>query len=97
LEGLTISENRFGVDAELIAKFARHRCRINEVGIAYNARTYAQGKKVRWKDGLRAIYVILKYGLLDRARSFSKRNNRQVEILKTLKARDAEIQKADTY
>jgi len=68
LPGLTISENRFGVDAELIAKFARRRCRINEVGIAYNARTYAEGKKVGWKDGLRAIYVILKYGLFGRTR-----------------------------
>jgi glycosyltransferase involved in cell wall biosynthesis len=68
LEGLTISENRFGVDAELIAKFAGQRCRINEVGITYNARTYAEGKKVRWKDGLRAIYVILKYGLFHRMR-----------------------------
>jgi glycosyltransferase involved in cell wall biosynthesis len=66
LRGLTIRENRFGVDAELIAKFARLRCRIKEVGITYNARTYAEGKKVRWKDGLRAIYVILKYGLFDR-------------------------------
>ena len=66
LRGLTIRENRFGVDAELIAKFARLRCRIKEVGITYKARTYAEGKKVRWKDGLRAIYVILKYGLFDR-------------------------------
>jgi glycosyltransferase involved in cell wall biosynthesis len=66
LRGLTIRENRFGVDAELIAKFARLGCRIKEVGITYNARTYAEGKKVRWKDGLRAIYVILKYGLFDR-------------------------------
>ena len=68
LRGLTIRENRFGVDAELIAKFARLRCRIKEVGITYNARTYAEGKKVRWKDGPRAIYVILKYGLFDRTR-----------------------------
>ena len=68
LPGLTISENRFGVDAELIAKFARRRCRIKEVAITYNARTYAEGKKVGWKDGLRAIYVILKYGLFGRTR-----------------------------
>ena len=68
LPRVTIAENRFGVDAELIAKFARLRCRIKEVGIKYNARTYAEGKKVRWKDGLRALYVILKYGLFERAR-----------------------------
>jgi len=68
LRRLTIRENRFGVDAELVAKFGRLRCRIKEVGITYRARTYAEGKKVRWKDGLRAIYVILKYGLFERTR-----------------------------
>ena len=63
LRRVTIAENRFGVDAELVAKFARLPCRIQEVGVTYDARTYADGKKVRWKDGLRAVYVILKYGL----------------------------------
>jgi len=67
LPRVTIAENRFGVDAELIAKFAKLRCRIKEVGIKYTARTYAEGKKVRWKDGLRAVYVIVKYGLFHRA------------------------------
>jgi hypothetical protein len=67
LPRVIIAENRFGVDAELIAKFARLRCRIKEVGIKYTARTYAEGKKVRWKDGLRAVYVIVKYGLFHRA------------------------------
>jgi glycosyltransferase involved in cell wall biosynthesis len=68
LSRMTIAENRFGVDAELISKFARLRCRIKEIGITYNARTYAEGKKVCWKDGLRSLYVILKYGLFERAR-----------------------------
>jgi glycosyltransferase involved in cell wall biosynthesis len=63
---VTIDENRFGVDAELIAKFAKLRCRFKEVEITYNARTYAEGKKVCWKDGLRALYVIFKYGLFER-------------------------------
>jgi glycosyltransferase involved in cell wall biosynthesis len=67
LPKVTIAENRFGVDAELIAKFAKLRCRIKEVGIRYTARTYAEGKKVRLKDGLRALYVILKYGLFHSA------------------------------
>ncbi len=67
LPRVTIAENRFGVDAELVAKFARLRCRIKEVGITYKARTYAEGKKVRLKDGVRALYVILKYGLFERA------------------------------
>jgi len=72
LPKLTIAENRFGVDAELVAKFARLRCRIDEVGIRYNARTYAEGKKVGWKDGLRALYVILKYGFFEPLR-YSRR------------------------
>jgi glycosyltransferase involved in cell wall biosynthesis len=67
LPRVIIAENRFGVDAELIAKFARLRCRIKEVGIKYTARTYAERKKVRWKDGLRVVYVIVKYGLFHRA------------------------------
>jgi glycosyltransferase involved in cell wall biosynthesis len=72
LPNVTIDENRFGVDAELIAKFARLRCRIGKVGIRYNARTYAEGKKVGWKDGLRALYVILKYGFFEPLR-YSRR------------------------
>jgi glycosyltransferase involved in cell wall biosynthesis len=72
LPSVTIAENRFGVDAELVAKFARLRCRIREVGITYKARTYAEGKKVRFKDGVRALYVILKYGLFERRSSCAR-------------------------
>ena len=64
LPRVIIAENEFGVDAELVAEFARLRCRIKEVGINYSARTYEEGKKVRWKDGLRVLYVIFKCGLL---------------------------------
>ena len=63
LPRLTIIENRFAVDAELVARFARNGCRIHEVAINYNARTYSEGKKVCLKDGLRAIYAIVKYNL----------------------------------
>lgn len=56
-----ICENRFGFEPEITAKLAKTRCRIYEVGISYDGRTYEEGKKVCWKDGVRAIYAILKY------------------------------------
>jgi glycosyltransferase involved in cell wall biosynthesis len=66
LDGLTIEEKRFGVEPELVAKLARTGARIYEVGISYHGRTYAQGKKIGWKDGIAAIYAILKYNLFRR-------------------------------
>ncbi|MGJ8638924.1 MAG: glycosyltransferase family 2 protein [Opitutaceae bacterium] len=63
LEKVTIEENRFGVEPELTAKVSKLGVRIYEVGISYYGRTYDEGKKIGWKDGVRAIYAILKYGL----------------------------------
>jgi glycosyltransferase involved in cell wall biosynthesis len=63
LEQITIKENRFGFEPEITAKLARLDCRIFEVGISYYGRTYAEGKKIGWRDGVRAIYCILKYNL----------------------------------
>ena len=65
LENISIEENRFGVEPEITAKIAklRPRIRIVEVGISYYGRTYEEGKKITWKDGFRAIYVIIKYNL----------------------------------
>lgn len=63
LEQIVIEENRFGVEPELTAKVAKLGVRIYEVGISYYGRTYSEGKKIGWKDGVRAIYVILKHGL----------------------------------
>ena len=60
---ITIEENRFGVEPELTAKVAKMRVRIFEAGISYYGRTYEEGKKIGWKDGVRAIYAILKYGV----------------------------------
>ncbi len=62
-KNLDLQENGFGVEGEITAKLARMRCRIYEVGISYQGRTYAEGKKVSWKDGLRAIYAILRYNM----------------------------------
>jgi glycosyltransferase involved in cell wall biosynthesis len=65
-KSITIRENRFGIEPELTAKLARKKpIRIYEVGISYYGRTYEEGKKIGWKDGLRAIYCILKYRFVD--------------------------------
>lgn len=63
IQSITIEENRFGFEPEITAKIARGNFRIYEVGISYYGRTYAEGKKIGWKDGFRAIYAILKYNL----------------------------------
>lgn len=60
---ITIEENRFGFEPEITAKVARLRCRVYEVGISYSGRTYEEGKKIGWRDGVRAIWCILKYNL----------------------------------
>ena len=61
LQSIPLKEKRFGFEPEVTAKVARRGCRIYEVGISYTGRTYAEGKKINWKDGLRALYCILKY------------------------------------
>jgi len=66
LDGLVIEERGFGVEPELTAKVARGGWRVYEVGVSYSGRTYAEGKKIGWKDGFRAIYCILKYGMFRR-------------------------------
>ena len=65
IQGINLKEKRFGFEPEVTAKISRiPKIRIYEVGISYYGRTYDQGKKIGWKDGFRAIYCILKYGLL---------------------------------
>ena len=66
IKKIRIEENRFGVEPELTAKIAKLNCRIYEVGISYHGRTYSEGKKINWKDGVWAIWCILKYNLLRR-------------------------------
>jgi glycosyltransferase involved in cell wall biosynthesis len=64
IKSIQLKENRFGFEPEVTAKISRiPNIRIYEVGISYYGRTYAEGKKINWKDGFRAIYCILKYGL----------------------------------
>jgi glycosyltransferase involved in cell wall biosynthesis len=64
IQSITIEENRFGIEPEITAKIAKIECRIYEVGISYYGRTYDEGKKINWKDGIRALYCIFKYNLL---------------------------------
>jgi glycosyltransferase involved in cell wall biosynthesis len=63
IQGIKIEENRFGFEPEITAKVAKLHCRIYEVGISYYGRTYDEGKKIGWKDGVRAIICIVKYNL----------------------------------
>jgi len=63
IQGITIEENRFGFEPEVVAKVAQMRLRVYEMGISYRGRTYAEGKKIGWRDGFRALYCILKYNL----------------------------------
>jgi len=61
LESITIEEDRFGVEPEITAKVARGGWRVYEVGISYDGRTYAEGKKIGWRDGVRALYCVVRY------------------------------------
>ena len=65
LKTMPLRSNRFGIEPEITAKIAKRELRVHEVPISYHARTYAEGKKIKWKDGIVAIYVILKYWLVD--------------------------------
>jgi glycosyltransferase involved in cell wall biosynthesis len=63
IKAITVEENRFGIEPELTAKVAKMRLRIYEVPVSYHGRTYDEGKKIGWKDGVRALYCIVKYGI----------------------------------
>lgn len=64
IQSIKIEENRFGFEPEITAKVAKMGCRIYEVGISYYGRTYKEGKKIGWKDGIKAIWCIIKYNIL---------------------------------
>ena len=61
IQSLRLEEDRFGFEPEVTAKVARAGWRVYEVGISYNGRTYAEGKKIGWRDGVRAVWCILKF------------------------------------
>ena len=62
-QNISIQENRFGFEPEITAKLAKKGVRIYEVSISYHGRTYEEGKKINWKDGIRAIWCIIKYNI----------------------------------
>jgi glycosyltransferase involved in cell wall biosynthesis len=64
IKKINIKEKGFGIEPEITAKVARGKYRIYEVGISYYGRSYEEGKKIDWKDGIKAIYLILKYGFV---------------------------------
>ena len=66
LDSITVEEDRFGFEPEITAKVAAGGWRVFEVGISYNGRTYAEGKKIGWRDGVRALWCIVKYSRLAR-------------------------------
>ncbi len=61
-----LTSNRFGIEVELTAQIAKHHFRVYEVGISYNGRTYAEGKKITWRDGVAALWHIVRYNLFRR-------------------------------
>ncbi len=63
LQKIVVEENRFGFEPEITAKVSKLRVRVFEVGISYAGRTYEEGKKIGWKDGVRALWCIIKYNL----------------------------------
>jgi glycosyltransferase involved in cell wall biosynthesis len=69
LSRISIEENRFGFEPEITAKIAQLRCRIYEVPISYHGRDYSQGKKITWKDGVAAVYVMFRYNVFRRIKS----------------------------
>ncbi len=73
IQAIPIEENRFGFEPEITVKVARRKLRIYEVGISYSGRTYEEGKKIGWKDGVRALYCLFKYSIKEpKARTVPK-------------------------
>jgi hypothetical protein len=64
LDKFVVEEDRFGFEPEITAKIAKLKLRIYEIGISYSGRTYSEGKKIGWKDGISAVRCIIKYNLL---------------------------------
>ncbi len=65
VQGMTLRENRFGIEPELTAKIARGRWRVYEMPISYSGRDYSEGKKIGWRDAVRALYCIVRYSIAD--------------------------------
>lgn len=90
IQSIDIEENRFGFEPEITAKIARKRCTIYEVGISYHGRGYDEGKKIGWRDGVRAIYAIVRYNF------FCKAQLSRVESLDTPVALPSGLRRENT-
>jgi glycosyltransferase involved in cell wall biosynthesis len=66
LDKVVVCEDRFGFEPEITAKIAKQKCRIYEIGISYSGRSYEEGKKIGWRDGVRAFWCILKYNIFSK-------------------------------
>lgn len=80
IQAIQIEENRFGFEPEITAKVARIGCCIHEVGISYFGRGYAQGKKIGWRDAVRAIYCIAKYSPTMRERLRNRKRRGELHV-----------------
>ena len=67
LDKLTLKSKRFGIEPEITLKLAKQKCRIYEVPISYSGRDYTEGKKIGWKDGVAAIYHLIRFKFFDRS------------------------------
>jgi glycosyltransferase involved in cell wall biosynthesis len=65
LQSIGLEEDRFGFEPEITVKIAKRHLRVYEVGISYSGRTYAEGKKIGWRDGVRAVWCLVKYGMME--------------------------------
>jgi glycosyltransferase involved in cell wall biosynthesis len=77
IQSIPIEEDRFGFEPEVTVKIAKRKLRVYEVGISYFGRTYAEGKKIGWKDGFRALWCLLKYSMKEKSQP--ERDSRQLE------------------
>jgi glycosyltransferase involved in cell wall biosynthesis len=86
IQSVPLKENRFGFEPEVTAKISRiPDIRIYEVGVSYYGRTYQEGKKISWKDGVRALYCILKYNLFSKPHFEVKPNLPKIKVAKEIK------------
>jgi|SRR5437899_2899640 len=91
IQAIRLEEDRFGFEPEVTVKIAKRRLRIYEVGISYWGRTYEEGKKIGWKDGVRALWCLLKYSLKERRLPYPSAADEGESLLAKARDDDAEV------
>jgi len=84
IQSIPLQEDRFGFEPEITVKVAKRRLRIYEVGISYRGRTYEEGKKIGWKDGLRAVWCLVKYSVSEPRHATAKQQSYDQEALRSM-------------